>query len=89
MTTLKEVEVLAEQLSSAERIVLARRWLAENSVESLPNDDHRGVNGGAAPGSLADLDVRIARVGTVISGRRKATAPIEEDSIWGARKFSG
>lgn len=82
MTTLEDVEALAQRLSAAERIVLAKRWLAENSVEPLGNGDQPGVNGEAAD-DLADLDARIAKIGTVVSGRRKGEVPLEEDPLWG------
>ncbi len=67
MTTLEDVEALAQRLFPNERIVLAKRWLTESSVEPLPDGDHPGVNGGAEPDALADLDARIARLRELVS----------------------
>lgn len=83
MTTLEDVEALAQRLSPDERVALARRWLTENSVEPMSNGDQTTLNGGREPEDLADLDARIARVGTVVSGRRIGGFPVEEDPIWG------
>jgi len=78
--TLAEFEAMAQQrLTRAERIVLAKRWLAENPVEPLSNGDQPAAEGD----DLADLDAWIAKIGTVVSGRHKGEAPLEEDPLWG------
>lgn len=45
MTTLEDVEALAQRLSPAERLTLAKRWLAEQGGKPLPNGGGPGVNG--------------------------------------------
>lgn len=67
--TLAEFEALArEKLTKAERELLARRLLAEDATESH---------------ALSELDARLAKIGTVISGRRNGQGSGEDYSVWG------
>ncbi|HET7233874.1 MAG TPA: hypothetical protein VFJ16_27935 [Longimicrobium sp.] len=55
--SLKEIEALARELSPAERVSLAKRWLAEGSVELAGNGGGHGANGGEQRGDAETLSI--------------------------------